>query len=418
MQKCCCLRLRITALPLVELAAVPEYAYREGTTTAEYKETRWLWHKVLDPLGAYVRILKKEVCSDPVVHCNGGQAAAAGLVISWRWLTTYTALLVLNYNGLPVAVGGKGTRPPRAITITAYAFLEPAPRKMSVRPGNPPSTPVRGAPQAAYSTPPPTIVRPHPLTPAHAPVAVGLRKPEQITLREYWAELARNIRNDIPADTDDFALFTIANADSREWAHKTYEEVLAELIDPEWTEFVQSNCGGGDDDESEQEARHLWATFMDKLIEPTGEKPLPGDQRVEYIAIGGTGYSLHFWPGSLTWAEYCMDFVKANDLSGRAAVNVPEGYAVWVIPDADVDSGGALWMFSACTELASIERTYGIEPKDIKPGEEKFVLRDGMHCQLVRDEHLLFRFQVPRRPGVYDGVQESPNNPLLRPIRG
>ena len=93
---------------------------------------------------------------------------------------------------------------------------------------------------------------------------------EQITLREYWAELARNIRNDIPADADDFALFTIANADSREWAYKTYKEVLAELVDPEWTEFVESDCGGGDDAESEQEVRHIWATFMDKLIEPTG----------------------------------------------------------------------------------------------------------------------------------------------------
>ncbi|KAJ3003211.1 hypothetical protein NUW54_g5420 [Trametes sanguinea] len=304
-----------------------------------------------------------------------------------------------------------------AISLQCPSSLRvPLAARRVVQPAYAPHTPVRRAPQDAYRTPPPTEARQQlsaisgPATTAG--VTINLRGPTPVKQQEYWANVARAVRNDIPTDADDFTLYTIATADRDRWAQNTYEEVKRELVDTEWQNFVESVYGTNDKD-AEQQARGLWAKFMDKVIEASGEKPSPGDPRVVYVPIQGTRYFLRFWPGSFTWAEYCMDFVQTNNRGERVAVNVPEGYAVWTIPDSD----SSPWLSPACSEITSIERAHGIQPKDIKPGEEKYIMRDGMTCQLVRDGEALFRFQVPRRPGVYGGDRDSPNDPIIRPTR-
>ncbi|KAJ8454860.1 hypothetical protein ONZ51_g12783 [Trametes cubensis] len=216
--------------------------------------------------------------------------------------------------------------------------------------------------------------------------------------RVFWARIARGRRSDIPEDADIFTLYTIANADREEWADKTYQQVKAELVDPEWQIHVEESGDG------EEDARHRFDEFMDTEIEVTGEKPFPGDPNVKHIPIPNSNYLLRFWPGSLASAEYCMDFVETQPNGERTAVNAPEGYAIRAAPMAP-------WMATVCTEIKSIERAYGVAPERIKPGEEKFILRDGMVCQLVRGGEVLFNFEVPSRPGVFGGVD------ILRPTR-
>ncbi|KAH9890119.1 hypothetical protein C8Q73DRAFT_706755 [Cubamyces lactineus] len=212
--------------------------------------------------------------------------------------------------------------------------------------------------------------------------------------RVFWTRIARGRRSDIPKDADIFTLFTIANADREEWADKTYEEVVKELVDPEWQTHVEESGDG------EEDARRRFDEFMDMEIEVTGEKPLPGDPDVKHIPIPDGKYSLRFWPGALASTEYCMDFVETQPNGERIAVNVPEGYVIRAAPTSP-------WIAATYMEIKSVERAFGVER--INPGEEKFILRDGMVCQLVHGGKVLFNFEVPSRAGVYGGAE------ILRP---
>lgn len=87
-----------------------------------------------------------------------------------------------------------------------------------------------------------------------------------------------------------------------------------------------------------------------------------------------------------------MDFVMTQT---KAPINKPEKYTVWVIPDPAMP-----WIAPACTEIMSIERLHGFQPDEILDGEEKFILRDGLWCQLVCDDEPVLRFRVPVRPGA------------------
>ncbi|KAI0657790.1 hypothetical protein C8Q70DRAFT_1073607 [Cubamyces menziesii] len=121
---------------------------------------------------------------------------------------------------------------------------------------------------------------------------------------------------------------------------------------------------------------------------------------VTFIQIPGSEYSLRFWPGSFHWAEYCVDFVDA--ITGKP-MNVPQKYEIWKIPDPEDKP----WLVSVVAKMESIEKLYGIN--DPLPGEEKFILRDGMACQLAlrvkkgevdSEDNVksvpLFRFRVPK----------------------
>ncbi|KAJ8490132.1 hypothetical protein ONZ51_g2518 [Trametes cubensis] len=149
-------------------------------------------------------------------------------------------------------------------------------------------------------------------------------------------------------------------------------------------------------------ATKRWKYFVDQHVEVSGIKPQTGQDYadVTFIQIPGSEYSLRFWPGSFHWAEYCVDFVDA--ITGKP-MNVPQKYEIWKIPDPEDKP----WLVSVVAKMESIEKLYGIN--DPLPGEEKFILRDGMACQLAlrvkkgevdSEDNVksvpLFRFRVPK----------------------
>ncbi|KAI0768664.1 hypothetical protein BD413DRAFT_560355 [Trametes elegans] len=122
---------------------------------------------------------------------------------------------------------------------------------------------------------------------------------------------------------------------------------------------------------------------------PTGRKPRPGRDRVDIRPIPDSEYSIRLWPGSRYASEYCMDFV---DSETKQPVNSPFEFELWGAPNPE-----APWLCAPAGRLLSLERSFGIPQHKIRPGEEKFVLRDGMTCLLKRRGKKDIQFTVPMR---------------------
>ncbi|OJT05942.1 hypothetical protein TRAPUB_3129 [Trametes pubescens] len=147
--------------------------------------------------------------------------------------------------------------------------------------------------------------------------------------------------------------------------------------------------------------------YMDSYVEPTGVKPgysaYFDDEKFVFVRpIPDSKYSMRLFPGSISAAEYCLDFV---DSATGEPVNSPFEFELWGLPNPDMP-----WLsFPICGQLRSIERAHGINQKDILPGAEKFVLRDGQTCALVRPGKRSLRFTVPVRkieaPAVVDDME-------------
>ncbi|KAI0639071.1 hypothetical protein C8Q77DRAFT_1029671, partial [Trametes polyzona] len=136
---------------------------------------------------------------------------------------------------------------------------------------------------------------------------------------------------------------------------------------------------------------------LDEEAEPTGIKPVPGDENVFIRPIPESEYSIRLFPGSVSAAEYCMDFVETA--TGKA-VNSPFEYELYGVENPEM-----WWLTSTMVgRIQSIEAAHGIKQEDILPGEERFVLRDGQSCMLVRPREKPVFFTVPMRgrPGVVD----------------
>ena len=99
-------------------------------------------------------------------------------------------------------------------------------------------------------------------------------------------------------------------------------------------------------------------------------------------------YSIRLFPGSPALREYCLDFVETR--SGRP-VNSPFEFGLWTIGNHT-----ARHVYGP-VRLRSLESAFGYSQRDILPGEEKFVLSDGMTCLLTRRGHKPVRFTVPTR---------------------
>ena len=121
-------------------------------------------------------------------------------------------------------------------------------------------------------------------------------------------------------------------------------------------------------------------------------KPLPKESN-KYIhirPIPDTKYSIRLFPGSISAAEYCMDFV---DSASGEPVNSPFEFELWGVPDPDTP-----WLSMPITmQMRSIENSHGIKQEDILPGHEKFILRDGLTCVLIRPGKPKIQFKVPVR---------------------
>ncbi|KAI0351330.1 hypothetical protein OH77DRAFT_947737 [Trametes cingulata] len=140
--------------------------------------------------------------------------------------------------------------------------------------------------------------------------------------------------------------------------------------------------------------------MLDTPAALTGRKPVPGDKLVYTRPIPDSKYSIRLFPGAQDAAEYCMDFVETA--TGQP-VNSPFEYELWSVPNPDTP-----WLTAGMTmQLRSIERAHRLKLEDILPGEEKFVLRDGQTCMLLRPGKRAVRFTVPVRPLMQTGLPEE-----------
>ncbi|KAI8994077.1 hypothetical protein BD414DRAFT_576670 [Trametes punicea] len=133
-----------------------------------------------------------------------------------------------------------------------------------------------------------------------------------------------------------------------------------------------------------------------------GLKPSPDsthDNKYVFIRpIPESKFSIRLFPGSISAAEYCLDFVDSK--TGQP-VNSPFEYELWSVPNPE-----APWLTMSMTgKLKSIEQAFGINKSDILPGEEKYVLRDGQTCLLTRPDKKPVRFTVPIR--LHDPVEDA-----------
>lgn len=127
-------------------------------------------------------------------------------------------------------------------------------------------------------------------------------------------------------------------------------------------------------------------------------KPSAGDAGVFTRPIPGSSYSLRLFPGSPARKEYCLDFVKT---STGLSVNSPFEFELWSIGSSTTAPG------CGPVRLRSLECSWGYSQKDIPPGAEKFVLRDGMTCMLKRPGHKPVRFTVPKRQATGRDMSDS-----------
>ena len=93
--------------------------------------------------------------------------------------------------------------------------------------------------------------------------------------------------------------------------------------------------------------------------------------------------------------QFNLDFVNTET---HEAVNPPLDYELWAVPEQTTP-----WLSMGGTQLRSVEDGFGIETSEIQPGEEKFILTEGLTCMLVRPGERNVRFKVPiRRQAVVD----------------
>ena len=96
---------------------------------------------------------------------------------------------------------------------------------------------------------------------------------------------------------------------------------------------------------------------------------------------------MRLFPGSLTSREYCLDYVSGTDHS--KAVDAPFSECELYVAQ------GQGWPL---TRMWTVEEGAGIPSDQVRPGCEKYILRDGMRCVLVRPEvKAAVEFFIPQR---------------------
>ena len=90
--------------------------------------------------------------------------------------------------------------------------------------------------------------------------------------------------------------------------------------------------------------------------------------------------------------QFCLDFVHTE--TGEDTKS-PIEYELWTVPDSVTP-----WLSLGAMKLSSLENYFGVKTRDIRPGEEKFVLSEGMTYMFTRPGKKGIRFTVPirRRP--------------------
>jgi len=95
--------------------------------------------------------------------------------------------------------------------------------------------------------------------------------------------------------------------------------------------------------------------------------------------IPKTNHFFRIWPANPQHHEVCFDYLVQDESGQRCPINRPDTYELWVVPDAKA----AIWMASPGQLLPSLEQSMSeLQPGPIQPGEEKWVLKDGVTCQI------------------------------------
>lgn len=122
-------------------------------------------------------------------------------------------------------------------------------------------------------------------------------------------------------------------------------------------------------------------------------KPVSGDATagVWLTHIPNTdNLALRFFNGGLEGdGVWVLDFYNTRD---RCAVNSPEGWEIHISPTVPNSMSLA---FSG--QVKSWEANSGIASGDIKPGEERFSMPEGVACSLVRPGCEPLGFLSPQR---------------------
>ncbi|TCD61970.1 hypothetical protein EIP91_007656 [Steccherinum ochraceum] len=156
---------------------------------------------------------------------------------------------------------------------------------------------------------------------------------------------------------------------------------------------------GRDRDAVRREFIEGFRDFMEGPPILKGIKPAPGEDDVHIQRLPDCRYSVRLW-GRFMEAdrEYCLDFI---DNTTGEPVNVPEGYELWTVPYKR-----APWIPSGNVRLSTVERSFGSNPEDISPDEEKYILLEGTACRLVRPGLKNIYFEVPVRERPLEEVDE------------
>ena len=121
--------------------------------------------------------------------------------------------------------------------------------------------------------------------------------------------------------------------------------------------------------------------------------------------IPTTNYLYRVWRSAEPRGTYFLDFLLEDTRTGeRTPTNCPEGFELWGGHRAN--AGGPM-------RIASVERSCGWPSAEILPGQEKWMLQEGMECALVKAKYksdedeeeldgvlteLVTSFEVPPRP--------------------
>ncbi|KAH9924052.1 uncharacterized protein B0H18DRAFT_1013246 [Fomitopsis serialis] len=206
------------------------------------------------------------------------------------------------------------------------------------------------------------------------------------TLREGLIEMVRKLYPGI-IPRHDYDLCLLAEGDYK--GPLSSEQVYAwldEFIRADATPYAGQPCP------SLKEATALVnvgsAEFLEKpssLV--TGRKPRPGERNVFVRPIPNCAYSIRLFPGVSDHHEFCLDFVHTK--TGKAT-NSPFECELWSMPDPITP-----WLSKPPMKLMSLENCFGVRTPDIRPGEEKFLLKEGVMYLLVRPGKRAVHFTVP-----------------------
>ncbi|KAI0768665.1 hypothetical protein BD413DRAFT_614184 [Trametes elegans] len=145
---------------------------------------------------------------------------------------------------------------------------------------------------------------------------------------------------------------------------------------------------------------------LSAVVDLTGRKPRPGRARADFRPIPNSTCSIRLWPGSVSEGAYCMDFV---DSETKQPVNSPFEFELWGAPNPEAPG-----LRAPAGRILSLERNSGVWQHDIRSGEERSVLRDGLTCLLKRPGKRDVQFTVPMRwrpPPQYDlDILDFPKN--------